>query len=382
MRPWLPVSSRLSRFAGAIGIIALIASLVGAWLDRAAFMQAWLGAWLFLIGIALAAMMNVMIHELTGGEWGVVLRPPLEAAMLTLPFCILLALPLAFGLGDLFAWARPGDVAASDVLQAKRWFLDVPGFLVRNAAWLVIWSALAVAFAAALARADAPAVHVRRRIAVIGLLVYFPTVTLFAYDWIVSLVPEWSSTAAGVRLGAAQFLAAFSFAVVFAVFAPERRRTGEPPSPRDFQDFGNLLLTFAMFWAYIAYTEFFIVWGEDLPRETSWFAHRLQTSWRWLALAVMALDFALPFVAMLFRRIKRDGRALATVCAFVLFGQWLDAMWLTAPSLRPARFALHWLDFSVLLAQGGLWLAVLAAIVDRLPGPRRGTDREEAKAHA
>jgi hypothetical protein len=372
---------RTSRRAAAIGAAALIACIVGGWFDRSAFFQSWLIAWLFVLGTALAAMMNVMIHELTGGEWGLVLRPPLEAAMLTLPFCALLAIPLAFGLADLFAWARP-DAVAAGALEHKRWFLNVPSFLIRNGAWLVVWSGFAVALATRLGRGGAQDRRARRRIAVAGLLVYLVTITLFAYDWIASLAPDWSSTAVGVRLGAAQFLAALAFAVAFAAVAPDRRRTGAPPTARDWQDFGNLLLTFAMFWAYIAFTQFLIVWAEDLLRETTWYAPRLQTSWRGLGLIVLALDFALPFTAMLFRPIKRNPRALATVCALVLTGQWLDVVWLTAPSLRVTGFMLHWLDFAALAAQGGLWLALVAALVERLPAPPAAAAHERAGAHA
>ena len=356
----------LSRFAGSIGAVALVASAVGAWFDRAAFFQGWLVAWLFVLSISLAAMMNVMIHELTGGEWGLVLRAPLEAAMLALTFCALLAIPLAFGLPELFAWARSDAMAVNDV-RAQRWFSNVPSFLARNAAWLAAWSALALSFHRKIAARGARELRAGRRIAVAGLAIYLVTITLFAYDWVVSLVPGWSSTAAGVRLGAGQFLAAFAFVVAFALSAPQSRRAGSAVTPRDLQDFGNLLLTFAMFWAYIAYSEFLIVWAGDLPRETAWYAPRLQSSWRWLALGVLALNFALPFAAMLFRAVKCNRTALAGVCALVLFGQWLDCVWLTAASLRPRGFALHWLDFATLIAEGGLWLALVAAIIDRMP---------------
>ena len=368
---------RLSRVSGVVGLVALALTAVGGWLDCDAFFEAWMIGWLFTLGISLAAMTNVMIHELTGGEWGIVLRPPLEAAMLALPWCALAAIPLAFGLPYLFAWARPEAVAASETLQAQRWFLNAPSFLIRNTIWLVAWCGLAIALAKRLASRAAD--RSARRIAVAGLLVYLVTVTIFAYDWIVSLVPGWTSTAAGVRLGAAQFLGAFTFAVVFAAAAP-RRGTGAPPTRRDFQDFGNLLLTFAMFWAYIAYIEFFIIWGEDIPRETAWYLPRTQTSWRVLAFAVLALDFALPFAAMLFRAVKRDGRALAAVCGCVLLGYWLDLVWLTAPSWRPGGFALHWVDLAASIGQAAIWLAVVAAIMARLP-ERAAVRHREARAH-
>ncbi len=371
---------RGSRRAAIVGAMALVACAIGGALEPRTFFASWLASWLFVVAIALGALMNVMIHELTGGRWGLVLRRPLEAAMLTLPLCALLALPLAFGLPQLFEWARPEAVAASDVLQQKRWFLNVPGFLLRNAVSLAAWSAFAFALQRRLGRAGADDIRARRRISVAGLLVYLATVTLFAYDWVASLAPDWNSTSVGLRVGAAQFVAAVAFTVAFVALDPSLRRAPPRASARDFGDFGNLLLTVAMFWAYIAYTQYFIVWSEDLPRGASWYWPRVLTSWRWLALVVLALDFALPFVAMLFRGIKRDPVALGVVCLIALAGQWLDSLWLTVPSLRTAGFELHWLDFAALAAQGGLWLAATIAIAERLP-PTAIAESAQARAH-
>jgi hypothetical protein len=347
------------RALGVAALVALIACAVGAWIDTAAFFRAWLVSWLFLLGVALASMAQVMIHEITGGDWGRVLRPPLEAATATLPLVALLALPLAFGLPQLFAWARP-DAAESAMLQAQRWYLSPAFFLLRNAAFLLTWSALGVACLRTV-RSD----RVRgRRIAVAGLLVYLFTVTLAAFDWVASLVPGFYSTAIGIRLGTAQFLGSLAFAVPFVA---ARMRRHETPPRRDFQDFGNLLLTYAMMWAYIAFTQYLIVWGEDLPVETSWFWPRATTSWRWLVVLVAALEFALPVVAMLFRGVKRSPRAMGIVCALVLAGNWLDTLWLIAPSLAPQGFTLTWLDVCALIGMGALWLCALLWIVERLP---------------
>lgn len=350
---------RASRRIGVAGIVALLLCVLGAWFDRAAFFQAWLITWLFLLGIALAGMMQVMIHEITGGEWGLVLRPPLEGAMSTLPLLALFAIPLAFGLSDLFPWAR------SQAAEAQRWWLNAPGFLVRNAVWLVAWSAFALALRRHLATPDPRRAHTRRRIAVAGLMFYLCTITLAAFDWIASLVPDWASTAIGIRLGAGQFVAAFGFAIPLAVV---QARAGGPPaaSSRDWQDLGNLLLTFAMMWVYIAFSQYLIIWAEDLPRETAWYWPRTQTSWRYLVAPLVTLNFALPVVAMLFREVKCRGPALALICALALVGQWLDTLWLIAPSVRPQGFSVHAMDLLALVGLGGIWLALVTARAERL----------------
>jgi hypothetical protein len=373
----LPCASRRAAIASGI---ALLACAIGGALEPQTFFASWLASWLFVVAIALGGMMNVMIHELTGGRWGVVLRRPLEAAMLTLPLCALLALPLAFGLPSLFEWARPEAVAASDVLQQKHWFQNVPGFLVRNAVWLTVWNVFAVALARRLGSTRPTDVRARRHLCVAGLLVYLATVTLFAYDWVASLVPQWNSTAVGLRMGAAQFVAAVAFSVAFVTLDPWLR--AEPPraSARDLGDFGNLLLTVVMLWAYIAYTQYFIVWSEDLPPGAAWYWPRTFTSWRWLASIVLGCVFVLPFVAMLFRAVKRKPAALGIVCVIALVGEWLDCVWLTVPSLRVRGFDLQWLDFAALIAQGALWLGAVIAIAERLPPTAMG-GASQASAH-
>jgi hypothetical protein len=220
-----------------------------------------------------------------------------------------------------------------------------------------------------------------RRIAVAGLLIYLGTVTIAAYDWIASLVPDWASTAIGLRLGVAQFIAAFGFAVPFMALRAGASRVPLGATAGDYRDLGNLLLTFTMMWAYIAFTQYLIVWGEDLSSEISWYYPRAKTTWVWLGVTVVALEFALPVVAMLFRSVKMRGALLATVCVLALAGQWLDCVWLTLPSLRSAGFALHWLDVIVLVAQGGLWLAVVAAIVERVTLSGSFASTTEASAY-
>jgi hypothetical protein len=356
---------RRTRVAAVVGVAGLAACAASAVVDRASFFQGWLVAWLFLVGIALASMAQVMIHELTAGDWGRVLRPPLEAATATLPLLALLAVPLAFGLPDLFAWARPDAVAHSDALQAQAWWLTPPRFIARNALFLLIWSGFALALVRRRAATGEAAAARARRVSVAGLLVYLVTVTLAAFDWIASLVPGWASTALGVRLGTAQFLASLAFAVPFVVrFRPDAR---DSAPRRDFQDFGNLLLTYAMMWAYIAFTQYLIVWGEDLLDETSWFWPRATTSWRWLVWLIVVLEFVLPVLATLFRAVKRNPVWLATVCGLVLAGQWLDMLWLVAPSLRTDGFSLHLADALALVGQGGVWLACVFHLSDRIP---------------
>src|SRR5205085_11208011 len=97
------------------------------------------------------------------------------------------------------------------------------------------------------------------------------------------------------------------------------------------RDLGNLLLTMAMLWAYLAFTQFLIIWAEDLPSEIDWYIGRAEPQWRTLAIVVLALQFALPLIAMLFRWFKRSPRRLAWLCATVLVAHWGELLWLLGP---------------------------------------------------
>jgi len=130
-----------------------------------------------------------------------------------------------------------------------------------------------------------------------------------------------------------------------------------------------------MTFAYFAFAQYLVVWGGDLPHEASWYLPRLQTTWRYAGLAVVATMFAIPAVCMLFRPLKRNAQALAAVCAVTLAGAWLDVAWLVLPSLRPAGLSLRWIDFAALLAQGALWLSAVWAL-----RARRGTRSAMRKA--
>jgi hypothetical protein len=344
---------RASRRTAVVGLVALAVSVAGAIVDPTPFFEGWLVSWLFLLGIALGSLVLTMLYELTSGEWGVMLGPIFAGAALTLPLVAMLALPLALAL-DLFPWTNPDVIAMSETVAAKSWYLNVPGFLARSGASLVLWSALALVFC----RPGPP----RRRVAVAGLVIYFVTVTFAAVDWIASLVPEWYSTAIGIRLGALQVVGAFAFAVAATV-----ARRPASLAPQLLRDMGALLLTLAMTWAYFAFAQYLVVWGGDLPHETSWYWARSETSWRYLAFTLVSLMFVLPTAAMLFRNVKSNRNRLALVCWIVVLAAWCDTFWLVAPSLRPAGFALHWQDIATLVAQGGLWLAALIALSRRAP---------------
>ncbi|MGH8713191.1 MAG: hypothetical protein ACREYB_04190 [Casimicrobiaceae bacterium] len=350
---------RLHRTAWVAGGVCSLLWLATAYADRTTALESYLFVWWFLLGIPLGSMAILFVHNLTGGAWGERIRPALEAALGMLPATLLLSIPLWIGLPEIYAWARPAEVSASPLLQAKAWYLAPVFFAVRAgicfAAWLALLHLLRKWSFARVPGADAGATRRLRAISALGLLLYGVTVTVAAVDWIMSLSPQWYSTTFGLLAGIGQALCAFAFAIVCTAWLD---LDGRNDSPGVFQDLGNLLLMFVMTWAYLAFTQYLIIWAEDLPNEIVWYLPRVRTSWRLVGIFLVVFHFALPFLVLLSRRAKRAPQTLGTLAAVLLAAHLVDAFWLVTPAFRTAGLAVYWSDAVAVLALGGIWLAL------------------------
>jgi hypothetical protein len=112
-----------------------------------------------------------------------------------------------------------------------------------------------------------------------------------------------------------------------------------------------------MLYAYFAFSQFLIIWSGNLPEETPWYLTRMTGGWQYLAVAVLMLQFVMPFVILLSRNLKRDARRLAAVALMVLLARLLDLYWLVTPAFSPGQLSIHWMDVAALFGVGGLWLS-------------------------
>lgn len=316
----------------------------------------YLFAFMFFTGLSVGSLALLMIHTLTGGAWGERLRPALWAAARTLPLQALLAVPLLLGLHVLYPWADPRLRAADALLRAQGWYLQPTFFVLRTAGYFVLWLALLVA----LARSDADPAGQRRssRLAAGGLVVYALTTLFAATDWAMSLLPHWHSSIFGMMIATGWLLGAASLAVLAAARTHDANRVC---APHLLHDFGNLLLTLLLAWAYLAFMQYLTVWVADQPHEIAWYVPRTLTSWRYLAWFLIACGFVLPFAALLSRGAKRRRDWLASIAILLLIANLADALWLIVPNFRASGFSLRWSDLLATLVMGALWLWVYRA---------------------
>ncbi|MBI1880379.1 MAG: hypothetical protein HYR94_19525 [Chloroflexi bacterium] len=381
--------NRLQQRSLVVGLLGLVLCGAGAFLNLEQFWQSYLLAYVFWLEISLGCLAVVMTHHLAGGRWGAVIRRLMETGAMTLPLMALLFVPLLFGLDKLYLWTDSGKVAQSELLQHKSIYLNMSFFLTRTVIYFGVWLGLAYGlnrWSLEQDRTAKPVVAIRlRRLSALGLILYVLTATFAGYDWLMSLEPEWFSSIYGILFIVGQVLAALAFAVIMLAWSNRQasvERVAGSVWANHFNDLGNFILAFVMIWAYISFSQFLIIWSANIPEEAVWYYHRSQGGWQWLGLALILFHFALPFLLLLSRRIKRQAPLLVALAVLIFFIRWVDLFWLIAPAFHPQGLHLHWLDLIAPIAMGGIWLA---AFVWQLSGkpllPRHDPRLQEAFGH-
>lgn len=357
-----PQLARLQRRSLVVGVAALALCLAAAPIDPQQFFQSYLQAYLFWIGISLGCLAILMLHHMVGGSWGLPVRRLLEAGGGTLPLMALLFVPILVGMRALYVWARPEAVAADPLLQLKSPYLNAPAFGVRALIYFAIW----IAIGQLLSRwsleqdrtADRSLTGRLRALSGPGLVLYGLTATFSAIDWAMSLEPAWHSTMYGMIFMASHGLQALAFVIVVAWLLARRGPLSGVASPPRFHDLGNLTLAFVLLWTYTAFSQFLIIWAENLTDEVPWYLHRTHGGWQGIAIALIALQFAVPFLLLLSRITKRSAALLSVVAAGILVMRLVDYFWLVAPTFHPAALRVHWMDLVAPVGIGGIWLTV------------------------
>lgn len=366
----IPLIERIQKSALVVGVVALIVVIIGAFVSGEIFFQSYLVGYLFWIHIALGCLAGVMLHHVTGGKWSFFTRRFFEASAMTLPLMALLFVPILFGMNSLYPWTNPAEMAHSEVLQHKSVYLNVPFFVGRTVLYFAIWIGLAYLLNRWSRQQDetaAPSVNRKlKNISPPGLILYVLATTFAAFDWMMSLEPEWFSSIYGLFFIAGQALAAIAFAIIMLKLFDTRKPLVDRLTVDIYNDLGNFLLGFVSFWAYIAFSQYLIIWSGNLPEEITWYIVRTEGGWQYIALALVIFHFALPFAVLLARSVKRRAQVLTVIAVFILLMRYVDLFWLTMPALRPT-LSVHWLDVVIPLAIGGFWLASFAWYLKRKP---------------
>jgi hypothetical protein len=354
----------LGRRSLLVGALFALVSLAGLASDPAQFFRSYLVAFADVLGVALGSLAILMLHHMSGGAWGLVIRRILEASSRTIPLVALFAVPLFLGLRHLYPWADPSRVAGDEILRHRAVYMNPTGVAIRLAVSLLLWTLFAQALSRMSKKQDeAPDPGLERKMQLVaapGLAVYCLLVTVVAIDLLMSLDPHWFSAIYGVYVVGGQALSGLAFTLVVCLFLARKGPMEDILQPRHVHDLGKLLLAFTMLWAYFALSQFLIIWSGNLPEEIGFFRDRLTGGWGVVSLALALFHFAVPFVFLLSRNFKRDIGKLVWIAGLLLFMRWVDLFWLVSPAFHPGKLSLHWLDLTTAVALFGIWLWAFA----------------------
>jgi hypothetical protein len=402
-----PTLRKLKIPALLVGIVGLALWIVGIFLagddshlrDRTFLSYTY--AWFVGIGLPMGAMGLLMIQHLSGGKWGLVVRRILEAGSRTLPVALVLFVPVAcsFFYGHLFHWVDPNYLPDEPKNAFKKWWLQTPFFLGRTAVWFVIWLGMMALLNAWSRRQDTDSdfgiVRKLRTLSGPGIIVYALTMTFFVFDWVMSMDVHWYSTMYGFLFVAAQGLTAWCFVLFSMHFLGQREPLRSLADADLVHDLGKLLFAFNMFWAYLAFSQFLIMWSANLPEESPYFYVRMKNpELKIVGVIVLIFHFVIPFTILLNRDLKRNLRNLLIAGVWIGVMRYVDMFWNIVPfyhheqakqSLDAAYdlpVTIVWTDFVAPLGIVGIMLAAFIWQLGRRPLLVAHDHRLEELAHS
>ena len=292
------------------GIIGFILSFIGFFVDSKYFFFSYLNAYVFWITISLGALFFTMLHYLVNATWSIVLRRISESLLIVLPFMFVLFIPIILGINELYHWSDPDAVNHDPILQSKAPFLNINFFIIRTLIYFIIWGLLARLLYKNSIEQDKEFTMDRllsiRRISAIGMVLFAFTLTFAAFDWLMSLDAHWYSTIFGVYIFSGSLLSVLAFFVLIAQYLRKNDILSNTITIEHYHDLGRLLFAFIIFWAYIAFSQYFLMWYANIPEETVWFLHRWEGYWKYYTLILIFGYFIFPFLILMLRAFKRN----------------------------------------------------------------------------
>jgi hypothetical protein len=355
--PWIAGS-------GGLACLGLSFGLAG---NPTELASAYLVACLFFLSLGLGGLFFVLVQFVTRAGWSVSLRRSAEHVMATIPVLGLLLVPLGAHLGSLYPWARgeAPDVALPDWQEA---YFAPPFFSAPAFSYVLVWAIVAWWFRQLSLKQDEtrdPEVTRRlQRASAPALILYAISVSFAAFDWIMSLESGWYSTIFGVYFFAG-CVVGFLALLAVALALPPDGLSSDAVGPGHLHDVGKLLFGFVAFWAYIAFSQYLLIWYAGVPEETVFYGRRLGPGWIGLTRLLAAGHFVLPFFFLLAADVKRKGVTLAVAGLWLLAMHYLDLYWLVMPAVRGVRAVPRWVDLSTAVGVGLVFLAALGVLMRR-----------------
>ncbi len=340
-------------YAGIAGLAATVIGLAVSGNVHAVAMSYLVGI-SYWTTIAIGMLMLVLIHHIFDAGWSVVIRRQFEHGLAAFKWLFVLFLPLVatafIGGGDtVWPWMNPahellhghGTVATDILYQKKGAFLNVPMFvgatLVFFAVWIWLSARLRKASFAQDTDGSAKWTTMNRKTAAFGIPMNALALTFAAIFWMKSLEYHWFSTMFGVWYFANCIRAALAFGVFIMVWLTARGDYRGILNKNHWHCIGTLGHAFVIFWAYVTFSQYFLIWNANVPEETFWYNLREHGDWYYIGMLILFGHFFVPFLYLLSFRRKSTASGLLPISIWIAGIILVDLCYNILPALKDAH---------------------------------------------
>jgi hypothetical protein len=287
------------------------------------------------MSLALGGLFFAALQWITAAMWSAPVRRVAESFTSYLPFIFLTFAGIFLASHSLYHWTHTEDVLKDPILYGKMAYLNLPFFGIRNVVAIILWIVFAKIMVGNSLKQDSVGgqtlTEKNKSLTPAFIIVFALTYSMASFDQMMSLDPHWFSTMFGVYCFAGLIYSTFAVLAILIVRLRENGHFAKLINDNHYHDIGKFMFGFAIFWAYIGFSQFMLIWYANLPEETPYMIRRMTGPWLPVSIAVLVLKFVLPFLILLPRANKRNPRILVGVACLMLVAQWLDMAWLVQP---------------------------------------------------
>ena len=305
------------------------------------FWKSYLVGWMVAVGLALGALFFVLLQHMTRSGWSVSVRRLAEGIAKNLTWLWMLFVPILVLVlkGDgaiLYQWGDTELMQSDHMLHAKAGYLEPTFWSIRAIFYLVVWTVIGTLYfkwsTAQDHDGDVKWTHKMQKWAPMCMIFFAFTQSYASIDWMMTLQPKWFSTMFAVYFWASCMCGFFSLLILFARFLQKTGHIQRSITTEHYHDLGKWLFGIGVvFWAYIAFSQYMLIWYANLPVETNWYMTRQLGGWGPISLLLLFGHFLLPFVLLITRWTKRWRSPLPIIAAWLLLMFCVDIYWLVMP---------------------------------------------------
>lgn len=365
-----PEESKLHRNLFIVGGVALLLSLTGLLNDSDSFFFSWITSFAFVSSFFVGSLFFVFIQHVTRSKWSVTVRRIPESfianfwvwAVFITPIIIAMAMG---ALKHVYHWTDHEHVHHDPILSGKVAYLNEPFFIIRQAIYFIFWGFLGWKLHKISVDMDKSGdwgiQTVMRKLSAPGIFFGGFILAFASFDWLMSIDPHWFSTMFGVYYFAMSFQATLAIMVLIVFWLHGKGLLRNVINKAHYNDIGYLMFGFTVFYAYIAFSQFLLIYYANIPEETLFFYHRMEGNWEFLTYSLLIFRFVVPFLLLLSKEAKANKTILKLAASIILIMHFVEISWIIQPMQDHHGFHLEWVDITVLV---GLFSIALGLFVN------------------